>query len=87
MGVDLVDALERLAIDRARTVRVDSGGGLIGALLEPGLIDEISLLVHRSLGVGPSWDDGRSISATFTLTHAERRDGGLVWPRYAVNSR
>lgn len=85
--VDLVDALERLAIDGARTVRVDSGGGLIGALLELGLIDEISLLVHPCLGEGRSWDDGRRISATFTLTHEERRGDGLVWLRYSVHSR
>jgi 2,5-diamino-6-(ribosylamino)-4(3H)-pyrimidinone 5'-phosphate reductase len=85
--VDLADALGRMAIDGARTVRVDSGGGLIGALLERGLIDEMSLLVHPRLGDGLSWDDGRRITATFTLTHEERRDGGLVWLRYAVHSR
>lgn len=85
--VDLVDALERLAIDGARTVRVDSGGGLIGALLELRLVDEISLLVHPCLGVGRSWDDGRKVNATFTLTHEERRGGELVWLRYAVHWR
>ena len=85
--VDLADALERLAIDGARTMRVDSGGGLIGALFERGLVDEISLLVHPCLGDGLSWDDGRSIEATFTLTHEERRESGLVWLRYAVRSR
>ncbi len=85
--VDLAEVLEQLAIDGARTVRVDSGGGLIGALFERSLIDEISLLVHPCLGEGLSWDDGRRINATFTLTHEERRDGGLVWLRYVVHSR
>lgn len=84
--VDLAGVLERLAIDGARTVRVDSGGRLIGALLERRLVDEMSLLVHPCLGDGPSWDDGRRVDATFTLTHEERRGGGLVWLRYAIHS-
>jgi 2,5-diamino-6-(ribosylamino)-4(3H)-pyrimidinone 5'-phosphate reductase len=83
--VDLVEALERLAIDGARTVRVDSGGRLIGALLERGLLDEISLLVHPCLGDGLSWDDGSRVDATFSLTHEERRQDGLVWLRYAIS--
>ena len=84
--VHLAQALERLAIAGARTVRVDSGGRLIGALLEHGLLDEISLLVHPCLGDGLSWDDGRRVAATFTLTHEQRRDSGLVWLRYAIHS-
>ncbi len=84
--VDLAEALERLAIDGVRTVRVDSGGRLIGALLERELVDEISLLVHPCLGDGLSWDDGKRVEATFNLTHEERRAGGLVWLRYAIHS-
>lgn len=46
--VDLAAGLEELyEHDSARLVRVDSGGGLVGALLNQALVDEISLLVHR----------------------------------------
>ena len=34
---------------RPRVVRVDSGGGLNGALLQAGPVDEVSLLVHPCL--------------------------------------
>jgi 2,5-diamino-6-(ribosylamino)-4(3H)-pyrimidinone 5'-phosphate reductase len=47
--VDLVAALAELARRGARTVRVDSGGALIGALLAAGLVAEVSLLVHPLL--------------------------------------
>lgn len=83
--VDLARALDELAAEGARMVRVDSGGRLIGALLERGLVDEVSLLVHPCLGAGSSWDDGRTTSASFTLTYEECREGGLVWLRYAVD--
>ena len=83
--VDLAGALADLAADGARTVRVDSGGRLIGALLAAGLLDEVSLLVHPCLGGGPPWTRGsRPDSATFALTHQELLDGGLVWVRYDV---
>jgi 2,5-diamino-6-(ribosylamino)-4(3H)-pyrimidinone 5'-phosphate reductase len=81
--VDLTAALERFGADGARTVRVDSGGRLIGALLDLGLVDQISLLVHPRLGSGPPWTDNAGGATTFTLTHEERRDG-LVWLRYDV---
>lgn len=70
----------------AGVVRVDSGGRLIGALLERGLLDEINLLVHPVLGEGPSWDDERSASHDFTLTHEERRESGLMWLGYAISA-
>lgn len=79
--VDLRDALHELS---AQTVRVDSGGGLIGALLEDRLIDEISLLVHPVLAPGPRWWGTATVKRTFTPTHTERRDDGLVWLRYAA---
>lgn len=48
--VDLHEVLRRLGEDEgARVVRVDSGGALIGALIEAGLLDELSLLVHPVL--------------------------------------
>lgn len=48
--VDLAAALAGLRTQHSvRTVRVDSGGRLIGALLAARLVDEISLLVHPVL--------------------------------------
>ena len=69
-------------------VRVDSGGALIGALLDAGLLDEISLLVHPCLAAGPDvrrWDGERAPEAAdLELLGAERLDGGLVWVRYRL---
>ncbi len=48
--VDLAAALRALGQrPGAEVVRVDSGGGLLGALLEAGLVEEVSLLVHPCL--------------------------------------
>lgn len=82
--VDLAAALAGFAADGATTVRVDSGGRLIGVLLDRGLVDEVSLLVHPCLGGGSPWTNEGGAGTTFTLTHEERRGSGLVWLRYAV---
>jgi 2,5-diamino-6-(ribosylamino)-4(3H)-pyrimidinone 5'-phosphate reductase len=69
----------------ARVVRVDSGGGLTGALLARGLVDELSLLVHPRLG-GPGqrrWHgDARPATDAFELVAAETFEDGLVWLRH-----
>ena len=88
--VDLAGALRDLAAGHgARTVRVDSGGGLTGALLAEGLVDELSLLVHPLLA-GDAGDRrwyGRApgAAAAFELQSAETLDGGLVWLRYSAD--
>lgn len=87
--VDLGAALAALARDRgARVVRVDSGGGLIGALLRAGLVDELSLLVHPCL-VGAAgdrrwWGSEPAPAAGLTRVAGEAFDDGVVWLRYAV---
>jgi hypothetical protein len=94
-GVDHVDmraALEELGERfNVRTVRVDSGGTLIGVLLRAGLADEISLLVHPVIVGGASHsllfapDDGpadKTINAR--LDSVEQLDGGLLWLRYSL---
>lgn len=86
--VDLAGLLRSLG-ERAGVgvVRVDSGGGLIGALLERGLVDEVSLLVHPVLVGGRgarAWHGtARHASTRLTLLAAERLDE-LMWLRYRL---
>ncbi|MDA0565677.1 dihydrofolate reductase family protein [Streptomonospora sp. S1-112] len=89
--VDLGAALAALGERHGvRAVRVDSGGALLGALLERGLVDELSLLVHP-LTAGPGervWHGGvRPQPAGWTALAAELLDDGLVWLRYRSRSR
>ena len=86
--VDLAGALRALgARPGVEVVRVDSGGGLTGALLAAGLVDEVSLLVHPC-AVGPAhgrrWQ-GEAVLPTgcMSLVHHETIDG-LVWLRYVL---
>jgi 2,5-diamino-6-(ribosylamino)-4(3H)-pyrimidinone 5'-phosphate reductase len=89
LGAELVDLAAALAAlgerHAARVVRVDSGGGLTGALLHLGLVDELSLLVHPRLA-GPGrrlWHGGaRPATDAFGLVAAEPLADGLVWLRY-----
>lgn len=93
--VDLGRALEQLA-DRfgVRTVRVDSGGTLNGALLRAGLVDEVSLLVHPYLVGGTSprspyrAEDLRpgADAVPARLSSVEQVADGLVWLRYEVSA-
>jgi 2,5-diamino-6-(ribosylamino)-4(3H)-pyrimidinone 5'-phosphate reductase len=83
--VDLAAALEHLAARGATTVRVDSGGGLGGALLERGLVDEVSLLVHPVLAGGNRRWYGRSVGASrLDLVASQTFDDQVVWLRYRV---
>ena len=86
--VDLGEALDALGRRGARVVRVDSGGGLTGALLAAGLVDELSLLLHPVVaGTGHLWHGSSTPpSAQLELRSSERLDGtsGVVWLRYDV---
>jgi 2,5-diamino-6-(ribosylamino)-4(3H)-pyrimidinone 5'-phosphate reductase len=86
--VDLAGALVALGREHdARVVRVDSGGGLIGALLAGGLLDEVSLLVHPLIaGVRENhvWHGGAAPSAPLVLVANESLEDGLVWLRYRL---
>ena len=81
--VDLAEVLDVLGRRGVRTVRVESGGALVGALLDLGLLDELALLVHPVLvGAGRRWCSGRRLD----LRHAgtEVFEGGAVWLRYCT---
>lgn len=85
--VDLRAALEKL-VDRfgVSFVHADSGGGLAGALLNAGLVDEISLVVSPYLVGGKEalalfrfLDEG---PRPLKLEEVESLPGGEVWLRY-----
>jgi 2,5-diamino-6-(ribosylamino)-4(3H)-pyrimidinone 5'-phosphate reductase len=81
--VDLPAALAALAAEGARAVRVDSGGGLLGALLDAGLVDEVDLLVHPYVvGSGPRRWTGAARATALDLVEVESAGGGLVLLRY-----
>ena len=84
--VDLGAALGRLASEHdVRVVRVDSGGALASALIELGLVDEISLLVHPVVSGGkrPYFRIATAADAppgrTLQPVHVETLPGGVVW--------
>jgi 2,5-diamino-6-(ribosylamino)-4(3H)-pyrimidinone 5'-phosphate reductase len=91
--VDLRAALAQLAARfRVRTLRVDSGGSVSGALLAAGLVDELSVLVHpfvaaaasdRRLFVPPAaaaWE----APVRLRLVSSQQAGDGLLWLRYEV---
>jgi len=90
--VDLTTALERLAADHGvRTVRVDAGGHLVGALLRAGLVNEVSVVIEPRLvgGESPRWlvqagDAGSGDVVRLELRTLERFDDGALWLRYDV---
>ncbi|WP_344168214.1 dihydrofolate reductase family protein [Kribbella lupini] len=84
--VDLDEALQLLGKHHdARVVRVDTGGTLLGVLLEQGLIDELSLLVHPVVvGSGPRWPGGFTDRLDLGLANVEVFEGGVVWLRYCM---
>ena len=83
--VDLAEALELLGRRGAEVVRVDSGGTLLGVLLDLGLIDELSLLVHPVLvGAGPRWNGSFTDRLDLKLANTEVFEGGVVWLRYCT---
>ncbi|NLT42924.1 MAG: hypothetical protein GXX93_09655 [Anaerolineae bacterium] len=87
--MDLRAALEALA-ERfgVRLVHVDTGGSLGGALLNAGLVDEISLVVSPHLVGGETAPTRfRAVSdgpRALELEHAESLDSGEVWSQYRL---
>jgi 2,5-diamino-6-(ribosylamino)-4(3H)-pyrimidinone 5'-phosphate reductase len=91
--VDLQAALEELNIRYGvKTVRVDSGGTLNGALLRAGVVTDLSVMIHPALVGGTS---ARSLFRAPDLTsadgvlplrlaHVEQMEGGIVWLQYEV---
>jgi 2,5-diamino-6-(ribosylamino)-4(3H)-pyrimidinone 5'-phosphate reductase len=83
--VDLVETLELLGRRGVQVVRVDSGGALVGVLLELGLIDEVSLLVHPVVvGSGVRWHGSFADRLDLRLANVETFEGGVAWLRYCT---
>lgn len=88
-GVDLAVALEALGERFAVTrVRTDSGGTLNGALLDAGLVDEVSLVVFPVVATGasrvPLFRASEGPPVALARAHEERLEKGVVWLRYDV---
>jgi 2,5-diamino-6-(ribosylamino)-4(3H)-pyrimidinone 5'-phosphate reductase len=91
--VDLRVALEELnARYNVKTVRVDGGGILSGALLRAGLVDEVSVLMGpclvggttpRSMFVAPDLTSSEGV-IPLKLAHMEQMRGDIMWLRYEV---
>jgi 2,5-diamino-6-(ribosylamino)-4(3H)-pyrimidinone 5'-phosphate reductase len=91
--VDLRQALEILYAEYGvRTLRVDSGGALNGALLRAGLVDEVSVLIAPVL-VGGESPQSMFVAPDVTspeqaiplkLAYCEQVGDGRIWLRYQV---
>jgi 2,5-diamino-6-(ribosylamino)-4(3H)-pyrimidinone 5'-phosphate reductase len=87
--VDLAGALDDIGVQYGvRRLMVDSGPGLTRALLDAGLVDEVSVLLHP-LVVGA---EGRrafegSSGAALELQEQRQLDGGVLHARYRVSVR
>jgi 2,5-diamino-6-(ribosylamino)-4(3H)-pyrimidinone 5'-phosphate reductase len=85
--VDLAAVFDEFGRRGAEVVRVDSGGRLLGALLQSGLLDEISLLIHPCFaGAGSDavrWYGPDAVPVgRFHLIASQSWDDELVWLRY-----
>ena len=89
--VDLADALERIgARFGVRTLMLEGGGKINGALLAAGLVDEVSLLVvpvaDGRMGTPALFDvEAEGVAPRrLALEHVERRAADVLWLRYRV---
>lgn len=91
--VDLRKALDIL-IRRfgVKTVRVDSGGTLNGALLRSGLVDEVNVLITptlvggtsaRSLFIAPDLESAQGV-VRLNLIRTKKLAGDVLWLHYEV---
>ena len=93
--VDLGLALRRLGTELGvRAVRADGGGGVNGALVRAGLVDELHVVTVPMLVGGsgtPTFLDGEPLAADgapvrLRVVGSERGEEGTVWTRYLVVS-
>ncbi len=89
--IDMRSALEALhARFGVNVIRVDSGGTLNSVLLQAGLVNEVSVLIHPFLVGGqpdPTIFDPvkagiSGLQIPLMLHHSEMLEDGLIWARY-----
>lgn len=92
--IDLSAALQRLAGRfHLRKLMLQGGGRFNGAMLQAGLVDEISHITvpvaDGGEGVPSFFDGGPSVkaAATLRLLSMKKMPGGAVWCRYKVSRR
>ncbi len=84
--VDLRAALEELDKRGFERVRVDAGGVLNSLLLEQGLVNEVSVLIHPALAGEKGKPLYRSDSKiNLKLLECKQLEADLVWLRYTVS--
>jgi 2,5-diamino-6-(ribosylamino)-4(3H)-pyrimidinone 5'-phosphate reductase len=91
--IDMRAALEMLNRKyRVKVLRVDSGGTLNSVLLQAGLVDEMSVLIHPYLAGGepgptmfdPSRAGIAGLHLPLRLQSTEVVGAGIIWARYIV---
>jgi riboflavin biosynthesis pyrimidine reductase len=89
--IDLPLALEKAgARFGVTTLMLEGGGGINGAMLRAGLIDEVSVLIapvaDGRVGTPALFDvDGNdSTPHRLSLESVERREGNVLWLRYSI---
>ena len=87
-------ALEKIgARFGVRTLMLEGGGKINGALLRAGLVDEVSVVLapvaDGRIGTPALFDvDGDTAAPVrLVLEHVEQRAGGMVWLRYQVDDQ
>jgi riboflavin biosynthesis pyrimidine reductase len=84
--LELSLALDKIGALGVRTLLVEGGGAINGALLRAGLVDEVSLLiapVADGRTGAPAVFDG-ALPRGLALESVERRGGDVVWLKYRV---
>lgn len=91
--VDLPSALEKIAAQfGVRTLMLEGGGRINGAMLRAGLVDEMSLLVapvvDGRIGTPAVFDvdDDATAFQRLALESVERRADDVLWLRYRVDA-
>jgi len=88
--VDLATALEKIgARFGVRTLMLEGGGRINGAMLRAGLVDEVSLVMapvaDGRMGTPAVFDgEGDVMPHRLTLETVEQRGDGFLWLRYRV---
>ena len=96
-GTDRIDMREALRMLNRKygveTVRIDSGGTLNSILLQAGVVDEVSVLIHPFLAGGraePTMFDPEkagfpNLQVPLRHVNTEVMGNGLLWARYTVD--